>query len=200
MSTCSCPASPRGTPRSRLFRPPPRFSSPIRPVPRDQRAQGLGGTTSHRGHRRSARRSRCAPTRTSSATAPTTGPPCRRTRSAPRPASSSVVTPSDSLEELSLRAARSALAHAQVGPEQIGAVIGVYLHQRSADTVGRVLAVRPVGHPADALLVRPRRRVRGPQLRAGRGHKNPATGSAAGARWCARKSSPTRSGTSGHRG
>ena len=30
---------------------------------------------------------------------------------------------SDSLEELSLRAARSALAHAQVGPEQIGAVL-----------------------------------------------------------------------------
>ena len=30
---------------------------------------------------------------------------------------------SDSLEDLSLRAARSALAHAQVGPEQIGAVI-----------------------------------------------------------------------------
>ena len=89
---------------------------------------------------------------------------------------------SDSLEDLSLRAARSALAHAQVGPDQIGAVIGVHLHQRSADTVGRVLALRPVGHPADALLVRPRRRVRGPQLRAGRGHENSPTGSAAGPR------------------
>ncbi len=65
-------------------------------------------------------------------------------------------------------------------PDRSG--FGVHLHQRSADTVSRVLALGPVGHPADALLVRPHRRVRGPQLRAGRGYENSPAGSAAGAR------------------
>ena len=88
----------------------------------------------------------------------------------------------DSLEDLSLRAARSALAHAQVGARPDRSGLGVHLHQRSADTVSRFLALRPVGHPADALLVRPHRRVRGPQLRAGRGDENSPAGSAAGAR------------------
>ena len=57
----------------------------------------------------------------------------------------------------------------------------VHLHQLSADPVRRDLAVRPVGHSADARLVRPRRRMRGPELRAGRGHQSSPTGPAAGA-------------------
>ena len=64
----------------------------------------------------------CAPTRTSSATAPTTGRPCLRTRSLAKTGIEQRRYTSDSLEDLSLRAARSALAHAQVGPEEIGAV------------------------------------------------------------------------------
>ena len=57
----------------------------------------------------------------------------------------------------------------------------VHLHQLSAATVGRDVAFRRVGYPADALLVRPRRRVRRPQLRASRGHQSSPTGTAAGA-------------------
>ena len=57
----------------------------------------------------------------------------------------------------------------------------LHLHQLPADTVDRDLAVRRVGHPADARLVRPRRRVRRPQLRAGRSHQGAPIGSAAGA-------------------
>ena len=88
----------------------------------------------------------------------------------------------DSLEDLSLRAARSALAHAQVGPDQIGAVLVCTCTSDRLIPSVACLALRPVGHPADALLVRPHRRVRGPQLRAGRGDENSPAGSAAGAR------------------
>ena len=88
---------------------------------------------------------------------------------------------SGSLEELSLRAARAAMAHAQVGPEQIGAVfVCTCTSSRLIPSVGD-LAVGPVRHPADARLVRPGRRLRRPELRAGRGHQSAATGAAPGA-------------------
>ena len=55
----------------------------------------------------------------------------------------------------------------------------MHVHQFSADSVSRGLAFRPVGHRADALLVRPRRCVRGTELRIGRGGENSANGTAA---------------------
>ena len=66
---------------------------------------------------------RSAPTRTSSATAPTTGPPCLRPTFVAKTGIEQRRYTSGSLEDLSLRAARSALAHAGVGPDEIGAVI-----------------------------------------------------------------------------
>ena len=76
----------------------------------------------------------------------------------------------------------------------------LHVHQLPADAFGRDLAVRRVGHPADALLVRPRRRVRRPQLRAGRGHAECCNRLSGRCLWSARRSSPTRSATSGRPG
>ena len=99
-----------------------------------------------------------------------------RRRSSRRPASRRAATPRAAWRTSSLQAAKAALAHA--GPrtrgDRCGAVL--HLHQLPADAVGGDLAVRPAGHPADTLLVRPRRRVRRAALRAGRGHPAAAGG------------------------
>ena len=98
----------------------PEVSDPIRPYPALNVRKDLACNLASRPSPQCTAKL-CAPTRTSSVTAPTTGRPCQRTRSVPRPASRRVVTP-PTASRTSLRAARSALAHAQVGPDQIGAV------------------------------------------------------------------------------
>ena len=128
----------------------PKVSAPIRPYPAIDVRNDLAVQPRIVAIAAAHGEVRCAPTRTSSATAPTTGRPCLRTTSVPRPASSSVDTPPDSLEDLSLRAARSALAHAQVGPDQIGAVIVcTCTSSRLMPSVATWLS-GAVGHPADA--------------------------------------------------
>ena len=136
------------------------------PVPRPQRPQGFGSATSHRGHRRRARRT------------------CVHQRG-PHPQQRLQLVAHVSRRDQCQDRYRGASLHfgyprgPLVAGRPVGAGsrpggsradrggIGVHLHQRSADTVGRVLALRPVGHPADTLLVRPCRRVRRPRLRAG---------------------------------
>ena len=88
---------------------------------------------------------------------------------------------SDSLEELALRAAVSALAHAQVGPEEIGAVIVcTCTSSRLMPSVATWLS-GALGIEQTHALVRPRRRVRRLQLRSVRGDEDPPIGSASGA-------------------
>ena len=106
---------------------------------------------------------------------------------------------SGSLEDLALRAAVSALAHAQVGPEQIGAVIvctctSSRLIPSVATWISGALGIGQthcsfdlVAACAGLSLGSPRRREF-------------SNWSGAQSFSCARKSSLTRSGTSGHRG
>ena len=119
MSTCFCPGSPPGTPRSRLAPAAPEVSAPIRPYPAlnvrkdlavQPRIEAIAAVhgevvcTNEDLIRNSAYN--WSPMSADEISAKT-GIEARRYTS-------------DSLEDLSLRAARSALAHAQVGPEQIG--------------------------------------------------------------------------------
>ena len=169
------------------------------PVPGARRAQRLGGAASYRGHLRSARRSGVYqrghhPQQRLQLVAHVCGRhPCQDRH---RAASIHLGQPRGPLV-----ASRPVGAGSRSGGSRSDrSGDRVHLHQLPADAVGRHLAVRRAGHPADALLLRPRRRLRRLQLRAGRGHENPPTGSASCARWSARRSSPTRSGTSGHPG
>ena len=87
---------------------------------------------------------------------------------------------SDSLEGLSLRAARSAMAHAQVGPDQIGAVfVCTCTSSRLIPSVAAWISGQ-LGIQQTHCSFEPRRRVRRPQLRARRGRASSPTGSAAG--------------------
>ena len=76
----------------------------------------------------------------------------------------------------------------------------LHLHQLPADPVGGHLDLRSARHLPDPRRLRHRRRLRGHALRPGRGHPAPAGGRAAGAGGLRRRSSPTRSATSGRPG
>ena len=122
-----------------------------------------------------------------------------RRRSPRRPVSSRGSYSARPLEDLALQAARAG-ARAR-GPRPGGdrrrAVLLV--HQHPDDAVGGHLAVGAAGHAADPRVVRHRRGVRRPPLRARGGDPAAAGGRTAPSCWSAARSSPTRSARSARR-
>ena len=150
-----------------------------------QRAQGLGGTAPHHGDRRGAWRTGMHE-RDRSATAPTTGHPCRPRRSAPKPASSSAGTPATASRRsrCAPHGPRSRM-QGRCGRRRRGHRL--HLHQFSADTVDRFVGLGSARHPADTLLFRPRCRLRRAELRPRRGHAGAPNRRPAGLLVCAEK-------------
>ena len=188
--------SPRGTPRRRPTRP-PRGVRAHSALPRPQRAQGFGGAPRIESIAAVHGELVCTNEDLIRNSAYNWSPMSADEISAKTGIEARRYT-ADSLEELSLRAARAALAHAQVGPEQIGAVL---VCTCTSDRLIPSVATWLSGQLGiqQARLVRPGRRVRRPQLRAGRGHQNSQLVRRPVLVVCAEKFS-NKIGTCGHRG